>query len=201
MLLAGMAARACATDVETILQTDPQFKQAPTFKKFPQRLKTLWLEALARPEIDLKRQAAETIARAHREGVPDLRDTAPQLISILDDSKMAPVVRLAAARALIALDAREAAESLMKHARHDGWEMAQLSEPVLAKWGYAPMRAVWLERLRNPRATARSLLLTIRATEITELAEAAQTVDRVIILAGGRRNPKFAWPRRERSAS
>ena len=47
--------------------------------------------------------------------------------------EISEVVKLAAARALIALEARQSADVLMKHALADGWDLAQLIEPALAR--------------------------------------------------------------------
>ena len=125
---------------------------ARVVKAFPPRLTSLWLGALERPDNDLKCQAAATIALARRRGMPGLEKAVPALLRALDQPEQHPTVRLAAAQALIALDARKAAPVLFERAGKDGVEMRDLVEPALARWDYKPARAAWLEhKLGNPR--------------------------------------------------
>ncbi|MDB5341596.1 MAG: hypothetical protein JWN70_7215, partial [Planctomycetaceae bacterium] len=161
-----------AIEADTVYPTDPAFATSPTVPGFPPRLKTLWLEALARPEIDLKRKAADTIAVAKQSGMANLEDTAPRLVAELEAPKANPIVKLAAARALIALDARQTADVLMKHALADSWDVAQLIEPALARWKHGPMNAVWLKRLDDPATRSRPLLLTIQCLGTAEFKTA-----------------------------
>lgn len=168
----GFAHSLQAIEADTVYPTDPAFATAPTVPGFPPRLKTLWLEALARPEIDLKRKAADTIAIAKRHGMPNLEDTSPRLVAELEAPQANPTVKLAAARALITLDARQTADVLMKHALADSWDIAQLIEPALARWKHAPMTEVWLKRLNDPATRPRSLLLTIQCLGTAEIKTA-----------------------------
>lgn len=170
--LCGLSAPVQAIEVDTVYPTDPGFATSPTVLGFPPRLKTLWLEALARPEIDFKRLAADTIAIAQQSGMPNLQDAAPRLVVELEAPRSDPIVKLAAARALIVLDARQSADVLMKHALADSWEVAQLVEPALARWKHGPMYAVWLKRLNDPATRPRSLLLSIQCVGIAELIDA-----------------------------
>src|SRR5262249_36803626 len=144
--------------------TDPQLhapRQITKVTRFDPRLKPLWLAALARPEADLKRQAVEAIARAHALGMPGLAETAPRLVEELEAPNVHPVVRLATARALGFLDARQAAPVLKKHAESGNFDLARQLEPVLARWQFAPMRPVWLGRLQDPQSSHGMLLLAI----------------------------------------
>jgi HEAT repeat protein len=162
LLLPSMAGRAEEVEVDLARYQDPKIEIPEPPRAFSPRLKPLWLEALARPEVDLKRQAAQTIVLAHQRGMPDLADTAPPLVEALDAPDQHPVVMLAAARALVVLDARQAADVLFSHATRDGLEMAQLVEPALARWDYGPARKVWLDRLSAPDTPLRRLVLAIR---------------------------------------
>src|SRR6516165_3659218 len=104
------AARASAVELDFARHRDPPLnlgKTAPILR-FSPRLLPLWLEALARPESDLKRQAADAIAKAHRLGMPGLAEAVPPLLKELEASDAPLVVRLAVARTLVALDARQA---------------------------------------------------------------------------------------------
>jgi HEAT repeat protein len=123
--------------------------------------KELWLKALARPNAELKRQAADTIILAHQRGIKGLDKAIAPLLAVLDQRDQHPTVVLAAARALIALEAREAAPSLLRHARQGG-DLAEIVEPALARWDYQPARALWLERLRDQEASPRALIRAMR---------------------------------------
>src|SRR6476661_3096602 len=52
-----------AVELDHARDTDPVLEKQRIVHTFDSRLKGLWLEALARPEADLKRQAADAIAR------------------------------------------------------------------------------------------------------------------------------------------
>jgi HEAT repeat protein len=173
-----------ATDLDTIREQDPPLgavDPGPPVVKFHPRLKSLWLEALARPEADLKRQAADAIAKAHPLGMPGLNEATPQLVADLDATNTSPVVRLAVARALIALDAKAAAPSLMKYARSGDADAARLIEPALARWDHTPMKAVWLARLVDVKTPRGDLLLAVRASGVIKLADAAPHLRRLAL--------------------
>src|SRR5262245_39651604 len=93
LLMAGLLALAAGPD--TARDQDPRLDapaEAKPVAKFDPRLKALWLGALARPEADLKRQAADAIARAHALGMPDLGDAVPPLLAELEAAEGHPVV-------------------------------------------------------------------------------------------------------------
>ena len=148
--------------IETGIYSNPSIPIATPVKVFQPRLITLWLQALERPENDLKRRAANDIGLAHQRGMPGLEVTVAPLIRTLDQPDQHPAVRLAAAQALIELDARQAAPNLFAHAQTDGIDMRNAVEPELARWDYAPARAYWLERLNQPGLAGRSWVLAIQ---------------------------------------
>ena len=88
------------------------YGKADPVVEFSEKLKPLWLLALDRPESELQRMAADTIALANRSGMPELLDTADKLIALLEQENVEPVVRNAAARALVTLNASQASEAL-----------------------------------------------------------------------------------------
>src|SRR5205085_671274 len=81
--------------------------KAKIVRKFPDNLVSPWLVALKRPEADLQRQAAVTIAVAHKKGVPGLEVTVVPLLEVLEKPDHHRLARLAAARALVELDDRQ----------------------------------------------------------------------------------------------
>jgi len=117
----------------------------------------LWLQALEASEMDLRREAADTLVEAYRQGLSEAKQAEPALLKALAAPGQHPLVVAAVARALIALDCRHAADSLWAHAQRGSSELAQVIEPALAQWDYRPARSVWLQRLAN-RETPRGLL-------------------------------------------
>src|SRR5581483_11195779 len=85
--------------IDSVMLTDPDIPAAQVVKVFPERLTSLWLQALEQPDNDLKRQAAATIALAHKRGMPGLEKTVSPLLRAFDQPEQHLTVRLAAAHA------------------------------------------------------------------------------------------------------
>jgi HEAT repeat protein len=141
----------------------PDLPKPGSVTVFPEEVIKLWLKALGRPEADLRYHAAATIAVAHRRGMKGLEATVAPLRAQLDRAEQHPNVRLAAARSLVTLDAKEAAPSFFEQAKSGTTELREVLEPALARWDYKLARALWLDRLRDPAAPHRPLVLAMRA--------------------------------------
>ena len=156
------------------------------------RLKEIWRAALARPDVETRRRAAFEVSIAAQRGMPNLSDLSGVLIDQLDAPGAHPAMILAAAQALIALDAKQAATSFLKHnergaasgvirggsvpakdgaaSGNGGIEMVLLTDPVLAKWNHEAAREVWMARLKDVstsprvRSSAIDALRTIKHT-------------------------------------
>ena len=161
-VLCGACGVSAAIEPDFLMDSDPKLHVPQPVANFNPALKTLWIEALERPEIDLQRMAAETIARGHEYGIPDLIEAVPALERILSAETSHPASRFAAARALIALDSRNSSEKLFAAAQAYGSDLRQLVEPVLAAWEYRPANPVWIERLDSSRTRRRELVLAMR---------------------------------------
>ena len=151
-----------AARLKTAMDQDPQVVLTETQAAFSDKLKPLWIQALRQPDSDLQRQAAETIARAHAQGMPGLSDCEPILVEILDGTDRHPTLQLACARALVELDAQSAAESLFAAARRGDRAMALLVEPALGRWKFAPVREFWLQQLQDSDCPPRRLRLAVQ---------------------------------------
>jgi HEAT repeat protein len=151
----------------------PALPEPPVIVEFPEGLKPLWLRALERPEADLRRQAGDAIALAHRRGMKGLESTVGALAAALERPDQHPTVRLSVAHALVELDARVTADSLFRQAKEGDSQLRALVEPALARWDYRPAREVWLERLREPATPPGSLLLAIRGLGVVREGQAA----------------------------
>lgn len=157
-----LAATAQSIEIDGVQDLGPHFEPLTQVHVIPPGLKPLWLQALDRPEAALHLEVAQAVVRAHRLGVAGLDDMTPSLVQALQRDGEPAAARLAIARALVELDARQTAPLLSAQAG-SSLEMAEVVEPALAHWDYRPMRAHWLERLSTSRTTRRRLLLAIQS--------------------------------------
>ena len=149
--------------IDSPMYRRPDLPASPVETIFPDGLKDLWLRALARPETEMRLKAAQAIALAHQRGMKGLEPAIGPLQAALDNPDQHPAVRIAAAQALIALDARQVAPGLLARAQDGDAELREAIEPALARWDHRPARAMWLARLDAPATPTRSLILAIRA--------------------------------------
>ncbi len=162
--------------VEFAMDRDPETIAPKAIMIFPENVLSLWLNALARPEAEMQRMAAETIAEAHAFDLPDIQKAKPALTKIVSAEASHSAARFAAARALIVLDAKEAASVLFEAAQRHGSDLRQLVEPALAKWKFEPARKIWRKRLTTPDTRQRDLILAIRSARESGDAECVETL-------------------------
>lgn len=146
---------------EFALDSDPKLIPPDPIIHYPEKHRPLWLVALGRPEADLQRRAADAIAEAHLLGTPKLSEAQPILVKLVSSDTTHRPARLAAAKALIALDARDSAAVLFEASQKHGLDLRQVVEPVLAKWKHQPIREVWRQRLIKKETRHRDLILAI----------------------------------------
>jgi HEAT repeat protein len=157
---AGSARGEIRPDFE--MDREPEIHVPATVKVFSKRQKPLWLKALARPDAEMQRLAADAIGRAHTVGFPELDEAVSGLVAVLTAPESHPAARLSAAQALIALDAKETAPQMGASAEKFGTELRQIVEPALAAWNYDPHRSIWQARLTMAGTRRRELVLAIR---------------------------------------
>jgi len=168
LLLAAWCVSAPAEQplLDCMMDHDPELPVQATEYALPPEWQALWQQALEGPEEDLRREAAEAIARADRLRSSGLDKFPAALRAALAESRN-PTVRLTIAAALIELDATDAAAELAAMVDAGGDRESLAIEPALARWSYAPYREVWLKRLAAPQETSRRrLLLAIDAVRI-----------------------------------
>lgn len=153
-------------EAEWIMYRDPKLATPEVQTTFPPGLVELWMEALQHPQLELKRRAVAAIGQGEERGVPGLEATVPQLINMLERPDQDRTVRLTLAQTLVTLDARRAAEPLFQTLDPMDLDMAELVEPALARWGYAPGREMWLKRLDAAVTFRRSHVLAIQGLSI-----------------------------------
>lgn len=138
--------------VDWPMMTDPQVKDGPTVKEFDARAIDMWNQALAQPDIDTRRQAAQTIAKAHNDGFPGLDKTIPSLRAIVQTPANHRFLLINSAQALIALNATQAAPDLVTLNKTGDEDLILVTDPALAKWNIAEVAPLWLHRLKDPQA-------------------------------------------------
>jgi hypothetical protein len=167
--------------IDFLMDTNPDCSQLAPLRLEMNEHKQLWFEALARPEIDLQRMSAESIALAKEKGISGLSEAIPSLEKIVVTDSTHPAARFSAARALVALDARGSAETLFQASRKYGSDIRQLVEPALASWDFGPIKSIWMKRLDAPGVRTRDFMLATRG--LGKMREAAALpVLRAIVL-------------------
>ncbi len=162
-LCLGVGVRADFDEViDSPMYRNPDLPIVRQVVKFAEEIKTLWSRALARPDTEMKCRIAHAIIEAHHRGIKGMETTIPALVVECERADQPLAVRLAVARALIELDAREAAARLFEQARSGNGDMRDCIEPALARWDHRPARPMWLQRLRDPSTPHRELVLAIR---------------------------------------
>lgn len=159
---------AAAIEPTYVTTEDPAFPAPPqSVANSPRRLE-LWLQALSRSERLLKIKAAEAIAQEAERGNAAMAAAIPALQAELSANKTSDaLVRIACARALIALGSRDSADLLMGHVLTEEHHLAEVVEPALAKWHHAPMQDVWLSRLNNSKLPPRLILRAIQGVSVS----------------------------------
>ena len=132
--------------IDLPMLTDPTLPARKHVLEFNPALKPLWLKALARPEPDLRAQAALAFGKAAGEGMPHLQDVAPKLIAMLKDDQVQSV-RLAAAYALVEMQDTSAADALVVAEKRDGAAIASIVNPALARWRTSAAMALWRKQV------------------------------------------------------
>src|SRR5229473_3147621 len=142
--------RADDAGLDSRMYHDPELPIPKIVRVYPENLLPLWLVALGRPEADYQCRAALSVVLAHREDIKGLEAAVDPLLEALaridspaDESDSASsvqgdtgssaklLVRLAIARALIELDARQAAPQLFQMTRGGDRRLRDLIEPAL----------------------------------------------------------------------
>lgn len=144
------------------MDSDPLLPVLSFRKAYSDKYLPLWLQALDRPEADLQSLAAETVAQAHLEGIPKMIEAKPALARIVASKEAHPAARFTAARALIVLEAKDAAPELFQAAQGSDPAVRQLIEPALAHWNHEPAKEVWRKRLTNKDSSHRDIMLALR---------------------------------------
>jgi HEAT repeat protein len=184
----GVAARADFDElIDSPMYRLPDVPSVRIVVKLPEEAIAVWSRGLDGPDAELKCRAAQTIVEAHRRGVKGLETAIPHLLAACDKADQPLAVRLAVARALVDLDARQAAASLFRQAQTGDGDLRDAIEPALARWDYRPAREIWLQRLREPTTPHQNLVLAIRGlAAVGEKAATDRLLEMVLDKQAGR---------------
>lgn len=162
-ILAGaMELRGDEIQIDLLMDREPAEKPQQPQWQFDGSLVDLWKRALARPESELKRQAAHALIQAHQFGHVGMDAAVPELRDALQQDNVHAAARHTVARALIVLDDRMSAPLLFDVSQAAGKDLRQLIEPTLAAWNFAAIRPVWRQRLTTIKTPRRDLMLAIQ---------------------------------------
>jgi len=157
---------------------DPELARPEPQVLFDRRNVALWIAALQRPEFDIRVEAIEAFATAHRQGVKDLEEELAPIEKLLTSDPHADV-RLAAARALIEFDHKPAAASLQRTVA-DGSdpssELVLAVDAALARWYHADAIPMWLGRLKPGAARLTASISAIRSLGAVGAKESGEAI-------------------------
>jgi len=154
--------------VDSPMNVDPNIRPLEPERVFADGLAEIWKWALEEPDADTRRRTADSIASAHASGMPGLDAFVPKLIELLNAPQQHRLVKLAMVKALIALDARDAAVgAFFQHNRQDGVDMVLATDAALARWKHEPAKDVWLKRMADSKE-----LLAVRISALESAAAA-----------------------------
>lgn len=148
--------------IDSPMYRDPELPPERIIRIFPKETLALWLRALERPEVEMRCRVAEALVQARARGAEGLGAAVAPLRAALTRPDQHPDVVRSVARALVALDERAAAADLFEAARRGGADVREVVEPALARWDFAPARAVWQARLDDAATSPRLLVLAAR---------------------------------------
>jgi HEAT repeat protein len=167
--------------VDSVMDRSPELHTPKLIKVFPKGLIDSWVGVLDGPNVDMKCAAAQSIAYAHSQGMTGLEASIPKLVQELNRMEAHRATRLAVAHALIALDAKQAADSMFRLlTSSDDAELRELIEPALTRWDFHPIRDVWLERLRRGPPYRHAHLLAIQGLGTVREEKAISTLRELV---------------------
>ncbi len=190
-----------AADIDWPMYLDPDLGEIAEMRVFDPQLRALWAAALKQPDVETRRHAAEDIGRAHSLGMKDLTQFVPILLAQMDEPKQHPVFVIAACKALMLLEAKQAADSFHRHnlragemgvirgssitpkdakeSSGGGIELLLITDPALARWNHEQAKPLWVRRIADvaaPRTVRASAIEAIRIVRHAPAADALRTI-------------------------
>jgi len=129
----------------------------------------------------VRRRAAETIVKARRLGMNGLEVAIGDLARLANNDKEHPMVRFSALRALVALDAKSKAETVLRVAVVLGSDAESDSFQALARWQHEPAQQLWRQRLNDPTTATQALLISINGLAISQDKSQSAQLSKLVV--------------------
>lgn len=172
--------------IDSPMSIDPLLPVAKTYNTFDDRLAGLWFQALNQTDSRTRFEAAAAIASAASQGMTGLDMMTSRLASMVESGDEHFLTRQAAAKALVALNAKEHAKTLWQVNETGQLDMVLLTSPALAGWGYEPALEGWRQRLADEST---SLALRINAARSLGLAKDKKSLEALSAIALDKKQP------------
>ena len=141
-------------DLPRRMEQDPKFTEVQPVVVFSERLLPAWIEALKSDDVNLQRKVAESVVIARQRKMKNLQQLKAVLLDTLGSEQLDQRVLRAVAKAIVALDLREASDSFLQIASSDrDEELQSILHPALADWKVEAARSLWKEMIQSPSAS------------------------------------------------
>jgi len=143
----------------------------PDEYEVPDGLYELWAQALAREDVPLKIEALSAFERAAQLGMDGVESYEAPIAEALDHSSR--LVRTAAAKTLIAMQATQHSQALLDLADQSTIELTQSVDQALASWTPVPDWAMtqWQTRALDSTATAELRVSALQSLYAVKLSQ------------------------------
>jgi hypothetical protein len=164
------------TRYKLLMMQRPELATQQTEKRHMEGLLPLWQKALDRPDAELQRMTIDTLAIAHRRGVPGIEKAKERLIELASAPDQDMDVVLSATQALIAIEAKDCTSVLTDIVKRHGDTAAKIVEPAIAKWKSKIMLDRWIKRVEENSANEGLMLLAIDGLAAVAADEADESL-------------------------
>lgn len=165
--------------ITRLTYSDPAISLRPPVRKLRAEYLPVWKKALDHSEADLRRQIANSIEIAHVQGYRDMTEFSPKLTKVLAIEALPQLVRVDVAKALVALDAKEAMPELTKWLGTSK-DYDFIVQPALARWQSTKFLDTWLSLVSDPKALYRDRLLAVRCLRLLKQVGDTKPLIRIV---------------------
>jgi HEAT repeat protein len=174
-----LAENLASAPIVRLTYTDPPVHLLDPVKTLHASFLPLWHSALKHAEADLRRQIANAVAVAHLQGYRDLREFAVPLKQALANPNLLPVIRTDFAKALIAIDARQSEQELLKWlGTSQSYDSAV--NVALANWQSKKLLKNWLSNVTDQSVRLEKRLLAAKCLGLLKQIDDSQPLRQVV---------------------
>lgn len=145
------------------MDRDPQFKEVLPVVAFSDQLLPSWLKALNSGHLDLERKAAESIVIVKSRGLQKHEAVHQALLKKFGQEDLHRQVRVAVAKAIVALDLKAAEADFVRQAETSSDpELQAVIQTALANWKSSKALDLWKKNAVDPALATRLRILAIQ---------------------------------------